>query len=166
MKAFNFKSTLVAFFVCFSVWGHAQTRVYEKFNTFKENHINNCSEDTIYVINFWATWCVPCVKELPYFQKIDGTLIKKTPIKVTLVSLDFPSNIESKLVPFLKKKNIQNEVVVLADGDANSWISQIDMEWDGAIPATLIIYKNKKYFFRKSYTTIEELTTEIQTLIN
>src|SRR5690606_6809447 len=45
--------------------------------------------DSIYVINFWATWCKPCIKELPAFEKIASEYADKK-VKVLLVSLDFP----------------------------------------------------------------------------
>ena len=60
------------------------------------------SVDKTYVINFWATWCAPCVKELPYFEEVNKEFKDKN-TEVILVSLDFPSQIESKLKPYLKK---------------------------------------------------------------
>ena len=61
------------------------------------------SVEKTYVINFWATWCAPCVKELPYFEEVNKEFKDKN-TEVILVSLDFPSQIETKLKPYLKKK--------------------------------------------------------------
>ena len=55
--------------------------------------------DTTYVVNFWATWCKPCVAELPYFEQLTETY-KGQKVKVLLVSLDFSKQIESKLLTF------------------------------------------------------------------
>ncbi|RAR46311.1 TlpA disulfide reductase family protein [Flavobacterium lacus] len=124
----------------------------------------NQKNDTVYVINFWATWCVPCVKELPHFEKLNQKY-KGGKFKMILVSLDFPKMIESRVIPFIKNKNLQAEVVVLNDPDANTWIEKVAKEWSGAIPAT-IIYKNEKRRFYEQSFTEEELETEIKSFIN
>ena len=117
---------------------------------------NECED--LHVINFWATWCKPCVAELPYFEKL-----KEEGIKVTLISLDMPKLVESKLIPFLKEKNLKSEVVLLDDPDANSWIPKVDAEWSGAIPATLILKGDKQKFYEKSFT-YKTLTEAIKNL--
>lgn len=116
--------------------------------------------DTTYVVNFWATWCVPCVEELPNFEKMNATS-KDKKVKVILVSIDFPKMVESKLLPFIKKHELKSEVVHLNDLDANSWINKVDSTWSGAIPATVIYKKDKRSFYEKSFT-FEELETEVK----
>ena len=124
----------------------------------------NQKNDTLYVINFWATWCVPCIKELPHFEKLNQKY-KSEKFKMILVSLDFPKMIESRLFPFIQKNKLQAEVVLLNDPDANSWIEKVAKEWTGAIPAT-IIYKNEKRTFYEQSFTEEELETEIKLHLN
>lgn len=124
----------------------------------------NQKNDTVYVINFWATWCVPCVKELPHFEKLNQKY-KSGKFKMILVSLDFPKMIESRVIPFIKNKNLQAEVVVLNDPDANSWIEKVAKEWSGAIPATVIYKNDKRTFYEQSFTE-EELELEIKSFIN
>jgi thiol-disulfide isomerase/thioredoxin len=122
------------------------------------------NDGATYVINFWATWCLPCVKELPHFEKLNETYKNKN-VKVILVSLDFPKKIESQLLPFLERKKIQSAVYVLDDPDANSWIEKVNKDWSGAIPAT-VIYKGKnKKFFEQSFT-YEELEKELLLILN
>lgn len=118
------------------------------------------NDDTIYVINFWATWCAPCVKELPNFQEIHDTYSTKN-VKVILVSLDFPDKLKSTLIPFVKNRNLSPQVILLDDPDENSWIPKIDESWSGAIPATLIYNKNKRAFYEQSFTK-ENLFKEIE----
>jgi len=77
-----------------------------------EAYLKNKDDSKTYVINFWATWCAPCVKELPYFESLNANYTNKN-VEVILVSLDFPKQIETKLIPFLKKKALKSEVVVL-----------------------------------------------------
>lgn len=116
--------------------------------------------DTTYVVNFWATWCVPCVEELPYFEKLNAEY-KGDKVKVLLVSLDMHKMIESKLIPFMKENQLQSDVVLLRDPDADSWIPKVDSTWSGAIPATVIYNKDKRRFYEKSFT-YEELENEIK----
>lgn len=133
------------------------------FNEF-ENQYANTSKDTLQILNFWATWCKPCIKELPAFEAVT-TNLKHLPIKVVLVSLDFPEKLESAVIPFLQKNEIKSEVILLDDPDANNWIPKVSENWSGAIPATLMVYKKEKYFFEKSFT-FEELNIQIENILN
>ncbi|MDT8392854.1 MAG: TlpA family protein disulfide reductase [Bacteroidales bacterium] len=120
--------------------------------------------DTLYIFNFWATWCKPCVQELPYFNMADSAYAGE-PVRIILVSLDFSENVESTLIPFMIANQIQAEVIVLDDMDGNSWIPGIDPEWEGAIPATLFLKKRDREFEVRSYT-YNELTNVIDNLLN
>ncbi len=116
----------------------------------------NFSNDTTYVINFWATWCKPCVEELPYFLALDKKM-EGQKFKTILVSLDFPKQIEKKLVPYLNEHKIQPDVIVLDDPDSNSWIDKINPEWSGAIPATIVYRNDRNEFYEQSFESMEEL---------
>ena len=121
-------------------------------------------DDKNYVVNFWATWCAPCVKELPYFEELEAEF-KDQNIDVLLVSLDFPNKKDTKLLPFLKKKNIKSKVVLLDDANEDVWIQAIDDSWSGALPATLFYNKKNRKFFEQSVTR-ETLHKELQTFLN
>jgi thiol-disulfide isomerase/thioredoxin len=108
----------------------------------------NQKGDKIYVVNFWATWCAPCIKELPYFEVLD----QREDVEVLLVSLDFPKHKESRLLPFIKKNKLQAKVVLLDDADENYWINDIHPNWSGALPATLIYTKKQRGFYEQSFT--------------
>ncbi len=112
--------------------------------------------DTIYVVNFWATWCQPCVKEIPEFNKIPQRFNEK-PVKVVMASLDFPNQKDVRLIPFLKNHQVTNQVILLITPRGGEWISGIDSKWSGAIPATLIIHRNKKLFY-EGELTFEEIS--------
>lgn len=109
--------------------------------------------DTLYVINFWATWCAPCVAELPYFWKAAETF-KDKPIKMLFVSLDLKKDYESKLAKFVKERFADHEVIALHEPNANVWIDKVDKNWDGAIPVTLFYKGDKRSFYA---TELEEM---------
>lgn len=123
----------------------------------------NQEDDTIYVINFWATWCKPCVEELPYFEQIHEEYKNKN-VEVILVSLDFEDQVESRLIPFINKNNVNAEVVFLNDSKGNTWIPKVDASWSGAIPATLIYNASERHFYEKSMT-YDELDMHIKKLL-
>lgn len=150
MKAF-----ILSLLLAFSLMSWSQDIV--TFDQLSERWKNN--NDTLYVINYWATWCSPCVEELPEFIKLDQEM-KGQKFKMILVSLDFPKHIDSRVNPFLKNKNITTEVVIL-DDDANVWINLVYPDWDGDIPATQVIKNNKKEFHNKqlSYKELKQITS-------
>ena len=120
------------------------------------------SEKT-YLVNFWAMWCAPCVKELPFIQEYE----KNNPeVEVLLVSMDFVEDIETKLKPFLKKKGITSKVVLLDDPDANSWIDKIDPNWSGAIPFTIIFNNKNRTFHTRSFASAQDIENEVNKTIN
>ncbi|MEK6781013.1 MAG: TlpA disulfide reductase family protein [Bacteroidota bacterium] len=93
--------------------------------------------DEIRVYNFWATWCAPCVKELPLFEKVNED---DKDVKITLVSMDIDLDPNpEKVYKFIDRKKLQSRVIILEAADPNSWINKIDQNWSGALPATLII---------------------------
>lgn len=98
----------------------------------------NESSDQIRVINFWATWCAPCIKELPLFEKLNAQ--GDPGVKVTLVSmdLDLDPNPE-KVYKFVQRRNLKSEVLLLDEQNPNSWIDKIEKAWSGALPATIVI---------------------------
>jgi len=115
--------------------------------------------DEIHIINFWAMWCAPCVKELPILE----TYQKKYPnVKITLVSLDFSDDLETKVKPFLKRKGITSKVVLLDDPDSNSWIDKIDPNWSGSIPFTIIFNNKKRTFHERMFESLEDLENEVK----
>lgn len=153
---------LIAFFfiltqVCFA----QQPVVYEKFADFEKDVIKN--DGNFYVINFWATWCAPCIKELPYFEQLHQ---QNKNVKVILVSLDSRKDLDKKLIPFINKKKLTAEVIMLNDKDYNSWLDKIDKSWSGSIPATLLIKGNQKLFAERDFENYTELNDYINSFTN
>ena len=124
----------------------------------------NKKDDKTYIINFWATWCKPCIKELPHFEKINAKYAKQN-VEVILVSLDFPHLYEKKLKPFIVEKKLRSKVIALDDVDMNTWIPKVDETWSGAIPATIIYRNDTRKFFEGSFT-YEALEAEVKQFLN
>lgn len=92
---------------------------------------------------------------MPELERLNKEL-QSQKVKIILVSLDFINKIETGLLPYLQKNNIQSKVILLNDPDANSWIDKVDPSWSGSIPATLIYKSDSKHFIEKS-VTFEEI---------
>jgi thiol-disulfide isomerase/thioredoxin len=114
------------------------------------------NSESVQVVNFWATWCAPCIKKLPYFEELN----KLEGVEVLLVSLDFPKKKKTRLIPFVEKHKLQSRVVHLDDEDENYWINDISTTWSGALPATLIYTQNRRGFYEQSFTK-DELFKEV-----
>lgn len=128
--------------------------VYDEFAQLEP--LFNQKSDTTYIINFWATWCKPCVEELPYFEKLN-TALQRQKVKVILVSLDFPRQLDSKLVPYVNNNELKSKVIALTDGDFNSWIDKVSPQWTGAIPVTVIYNAQKRHFVDEQFPNYEAL---------
>ena len=113
------------------------------------------NKDEVMVVNFWATFCKPCIAEIPVFIKVTDSLASQN-VKLILVSLDMPSAYPNELTDFVKGKGYKTKIIWLNETDADYFCNRIDKSWSGAIPATLII--NNKTGYRKFFE--EEITSE------
>ena len=140
-----------------NLWAQANTPKVDvvKFDWYEK--LIRSNNDTTYIVNFWATWCMPCVAELPYFEQLLQRY-QSQKVKVYLVSLDFIKQKDQKLIPFLTKQKIKSEVVLLDEPDYNAWIDKVNPAWSGALPATVIFNtKRKQKTFFENETTFKIL---------
>jgi len=144
---------------------HSAAQDVKKINITDLEKILNNRTDKLYVVNLWATWCAPCVKELPAFEKVAAEY-DKSKVEFIMISLDFPSKIESQLIPFLNKRQISLDVSVMMETDHNSWIEKIDPSWQGNIPSTLFFNNaDRKRHFHPGEIEENELRNLIRKLI-
>lgn len=134
------------------------------FEAFENNILKSNEPSVTYVINFWATWCGPCVAELPYFFELEQQYSSKN-VKFIYVSLDFTKSLENKLLPFIETRKIKNKVIVLDQKNVNSWMGKIDTNWSGAIPATLIYNSEKRVFLEQNFESATDLENAIKEFI-
>jgi thiol-disulfide isomerase/thioredoxin len=126
----------------------------------------NKNDQVLYVINFWATWCSPCVEELPAFMEVNKQFSSVKNFKMILISLDSKREVESELLPFLISKNIKADVYLMDDiKRMNYWIPAIDKNWTGSIPATFIYQNGKKLFFAEKQLNQQILIQTINQFI-
>lgn len=116
--------------------------------------------DTVFVVNFWATWCRPCVAELPAFDHLARTSRSyQRPIKVLLVSLDAARDRNTKLVPFVRSRGMACEVARLNETSPHVWIDRVDPAWQGSIPATWIVARERRVLHEREFTKRELVET-------
>ena len=154
---------LLTSFLVFSENGKSETEV--KVVDFKQlQPLLEKKNDTIYVVNFWATWCAPCIKEIPYFEQF-GEKYREKKVKVLMVSLDMRNQLETKVIPFIEKEKMKNEVILLDDPKFNDWIPLVEKSWNGAIPATLIYGNGFREFYPKEliFAELEEIVEPLLT---
>ena len=117
------------------------------------------TDNVLYVVNFWATWCAPCVKELPDFMEVNSEFGNSDDFKMILVSLDDSEKLEGPVKEFILDKNLKGVELYLLDDikRMNEWIPAVDSSWSGSIPATLFIRNGKSLKFVQSALEKDEL---------
>jgi len=123
------------------------------------------------IINMWATWCMPCIEEIPYFIKeVDkhnsSVTAAQDSIHLLLVSLDFKEAFPADISAFAKKRKFTARIVWLDETNADYFCPKIDARWSGAIPATLFVNNKTGYRnFVENKLSREELKKEIMAIL-
>lgn len=147
---------LFSFIVSISAFKAQQTTVSSVKYEELEKRIQQ-EKDKLLVVNFWATTCAPCVKELPHFMEVNNKNTSNPKFKMILVSLDRLVDKE-RVIKFIKTKNLTAEVILLDDiKRMNTWIPRFEKDWDGNIPVTIFYKNGEKVHFNDGEMSKEEL---------
>ncbi len=137
--------TVVCLVVNFTVFAQISIEIikFRDLETFMQKN------DSIYVINFWASWCRPCVSEMPVFETLAQEYNPKQ-VSVIFVSLDFKQNLDV-VKKFVTEHQIKSKTYLIDEPDYDAWIDKVSPQWSGAIPATLIFKGNRREFYEQSF---------------
>ncbi len=140
----------------------ADYRIYDSFEALQP--MLELHNDTTYVINFWATWCKPCITEMPHFKQLAEAYRDKT-LTIVLISLDDKEGSSEKLSRFRQQQQLDLPIVLLDAAQQTDWQKKLDKRWDGTLPATLI-YKNQlRFFANQAFSTYFDLEQMVSPLV-
>lgn len=114
--------------------------------------------DSLHVVNFWATWCKPCIAEMPHFVAYAA---EHPEVNFTFVSLDFVDDV-AKVEQFAKVKNLPGSQLLMSNLDYNSWLPKVDSTWQGNIPFTILFYRGQRTAHAGSISSYQELMNRIE----
>lgn len=117
------------------------------------------------LINFWATWCKPCIEEIPYFQK-EVQEFAKDSVQLILVSVDYKEEFPTGIAATAKKRKFTVPILWLDETNADYFCPKIDPKWSGSVPATLFINnKTGHRSFFEGQLSKEKLKNEIMAIL-
>ncbi|MDF2384038.1 TlpA family protein disulfide reductase [Nostoc ellipsosporum NOK] len=153
---------IILLFVLFSGASGAQPvrqiKITDLEQTIKES-------TTPLIVNFWATFCIPCIQEIPYFLQ-QAAAFKKDSVQLLLVSLDLPDEYPDGIARFIQKRKITAPVVWLNETNADYFCPKVDSNWSGAIPATLFVNNARSYRrFHEDQLSEAQLIKEIRKML-
>ncbi len=154
--------TLIAILICLTLScgskeSEESTLAFESLNYQQLQEIINQEDNKLYLINFWATWCMPCIEELPHFMEINEKY-KNEGLKMILVTLDKREELNTGVKSMKEKLSLNTDIYLLDDIiNMNSWIPATDESWTGAIPATVLYKNGQKIAFIEGQLNKEEL---------
>lgn len=153
------------FILVFGLMWSAQAQQIKTVTPQWIDEINATKSDTLYIVNFWATWCKPCVEELPYFEQLADSCANKK-VKIFLVTTDMRKDIATRVTDFIKAKKLTQQVVFINEVNADKWINKVSEDWSGAIPATLMVKGDTGFrHFKEGELTFEELQLLVSQVI-
>lgn len=109
--------------------------------------VSNKESGKLRLVNIWATWCGPCVQELPEFVKIDR-MYRERDFEFVTISLDEITK-KDKVLERLKKLEAANKNYIYAGKNKYDFMEAIDPKWQGALPYTILIEPGGKILYGK-----------------
>jgi thiol-disulfide isomerase/thioredoxin len=172
IKKFNFKKyymyrfilVLLSLLSSMMLFSEDFKREVIKFEDYEK--IIDKKDDTLYVVNFWASWCGPCVEELPDFMAVNDAMKGREDFKMILISLDEKEKLDKELMLFIEKHGLAVDIYILDElRRMNYWIPRVDKKWKGSIPATVFYRNGKKLHFVEKPLHQDELQAIVDKLL-
>lgn len=117
------------------------------------------------IVNFWATFCIPCMQEMPHFQQM-AEKYKAQGVSILFVSLDLKGYYPDSIIKAVKKHNIFQPVAWLNETNADYFCPKIDSSWSGGMPSSLLVNNATNYHrFFEEQMSAEELESAIQEML-
>lgn len=162
LSSMSGKTLYTIFLTLLSISLFSQIQVFDKFETF-EKQVLIKQNDTAYLFNFWATWCKPCVEELPYLVSLSHQY-RKDKTKIIFVSLDSKKD-SGKLESFVQKNLFGQTIIHLTDHKYNNWIDRVHHSWSGSIPASLFKKEGISEFHEKEFYSYDDVLMQWVTFL-
>lgn len=136
-----------------AVAGTSQAQTTGPAQTIKKIRITDLEKtiaesDHPMIVNFWATFCVPCCKEIPYFQTTVARYHDQR-VELILVSLDLPDYYPGRIAAIARERGFTSRIVWLDETNADYFCPRVDPGWSGGIPSSLFI--NNKTHYRRFF---------------
>lgn len=120
------------------------------------------SQGKVLIINFWATWCGPCVAEFPELVKIDLAYRDKG-VRMIGITADDLEDVKPKVIPFLREQKAQYENFLQDTDDPQQMVDVVMKDWPGVLPATFVYDKTGKLVWHRfGIIDRDALTAEIE----
>ena len=130
------------------------------FNKFKDS-----ARGKVLVLNFWATWCGPCVAEFPELVALDAKYRDKG-VKLVGITADDPDDVQPKVIPFIKKQKVKFDIVLQDTEDPQEMFDKINKDWPGVLPATFVYDKQGNLAYsRFGIIDRDQLVAEIEKVL-
>ena len=154
------KIFVVLFVVLLASAGRMYSQEVKPLDKIKDiEQVKESAKGKVLLINFWASWCKPCVHEFPDLVKLYNDY-KDKGFELVFISVDVPEDINSKVVPFLKDQKVDFTTYYNNFDKPEELINFIDKKWEGAIPSTYIYDKEGNltthFLGSKSYDDFEK----------
>ena len=118
----------------------------------------------VILVNLWATWCAPCLREIPELLRLRENYLDKG-FRLIAVSMDDPQDLESHVIPFLEQRFPDWDTFQSAEAEMDRFVSVIDPAWNEVLPTSYLIDRTgsvtKILFGGKSYEDFEAALLDI-----
>jgi thiol-disulfide isomerase/thioredoxin len=135
-------------------WASAEAQTRPDIQKIKVTDLQSyiAASDHPLIISFWATFCVPCIKEIPYFQAAAARYADQR-VELILVSLDRPDHYPAAIGDFAQNRGFTSRIWWLNETNAD-FRSRVDTNWTGGIPSSLFVNNKTHYrrFFNRQLT--------------